>query len=60
MALLRMVYDNLQLKVNESKSAVDLAMRRKILGYSMRHGPKKFVKPRVASKAIEVMKEKVR
>jgi RNA-directed DNA polymerase len=66
MAFLRKLYGNLQLKVNESKSAVDLAVRRKILGYSMWHGspgpvgPKKSVKLRVAPKAIEVMKEKVR
>ena len=60
MVLLRKLYGNLKLKVNESKSAVDLAVRRKILGYSMWHGPKKSVKLRVASKAIEVMKEKVR
>ena len=60
MALLRKLYGNLQLKVNESKSAVDLAVRRKILGYSMWHGPKGSVKLRVAPKAIQVMKEKVR
>jgi RNA-directed DNA polymerase len=60
MAFLRKLYGNLKLKVNESKSAVDLAVRRKILGYSMWYGPKGSVKLRVASKAIEVMKEKVR
>jgi RNA-directed DNA polymerase len=60
MALLRKLYGNLKLKVNESKSAVDLATRRKILGYSMWHGPKGSVKLRVAPKALEVMKEKVR
>jgi len=60
MACLRKLYGNLQLKVNESKSAVDLAVRRKILGYSMWRGPKGPVKLRVAPKAIEVMKEKVR
>lgn len=60
MAFLRKLYGNLKLKVNESKSAVDLAVRRKILGYSMRHGPKRSVKLRVAPKAIQGMKEKVR
>jgi group II intron reverse transcriptase/maturase len=60
MAFLRKHYGNLKLKVNESKSAVDLAVRRKILGYSMWHGPKGSVKLRVAPKAIQVMKEKVR
>jgi RNA-directed DNA polymerase len=60
MAFLRKLYGTLKLKVNESKSAVDLAVRRKILGYSMWHGPKGSVKLRVAPKAIQVMKEKVR
>lgn len=60
MALLRKLYGDLKLKVNESKSAVDLAARRKILGYSMWHGPKGSIKLRVAQKAIQVMKEKVR
>jgi group II intron reverse transcriptase/maturase len=60
MALLRKLYGNLKLKVNESKSAVDLATRRKILGYSMWHGPKGSVNLRVAPKAMKVMKEKVR
>jgi RNA-directed DNA polymerase len=60
MVLLRKLYGNLKLKVNESKSAVDLAVRRKILGYSMWFGPQRSVKLRVAPKAIQVMKEKVR
>ncbi len=60
MAFLRKLYGTLKLKVNESKSAVDWAVRRKILGYSLWYGPKGSVKLRVASKALEVMKEKVR
>ena len=60
MAHLRKLYGNLKLKVNESKSAVDLAVRRKILGYSMWRGPKGTAKLRVAPKAIQAMKEKVR
>jgi len=66
MALLRKLYGKLKLKVNEEKSAVDLAVRRKILGYSMWHGSpgpagsKGVVKLRVAPKTIGVMKEKVR
>ena len=60
MALLRKLYGTLKLKVNESKSAVDLATHRKILGYSMWYGPKGSMKLRVAQKAIQVMKEKVR
>ena len=60
MALLRKLYGTLKLKVNESKSAVDLATRRKILGYSMWYGPNGSVRLRVAEKTIGVMKEKVR
>lgn len=60
MSLLRKLYGNLKLKVNESKSAVDLAVRRKILGYSMWHGPIGTVKLRVAQKSIQKMKEEVR
>jgi len=60
MALLRRLYGNLRLKVNESKSAVDKAVRRKILGYSMWWGPKGTAKLRVAPKAKEAMMQKVR
>ena len=60
MALLRKLYGNLKLKVNESKSAVDLATRRKILGYSMWYGANGSVLLKVAPKALRVMKEKVR
>ena len=61
MAFLRKLYGNLKLKVNESKSAVALAVRRKILGYSMWNTwPKGTVKLRVAPKAIQTMKEKIR
>jgi len=60
MAFLRKLYGTLKLKVNESKSAVDLAVRRKILGYSMWRESKGSIKLRVAPKALEVMKEKVR
>lgn len=60
MLLLRKLYGNLKLKVNESKSAVDLATRRKILGYSLRYGPNGSVKLRVAPKAVNAMKDKVR
>jgi group II intron reverse transcriptase/maturase len=60
MAFMRKLYGNLQRKVTESKSAVDLAVRRKILGYSMWRGPKEPVKLRVAPKAIQAMKEKFR
>jgi group II intron reverse transcriptase/maturase len=56
MAFMRKLYGNLQRKVTESKSAVDLAVRRKILGYSMWRGPKEPVMLRVAQKAIPAMK----
>lgn len=60
MALLCRLYGNLKLKVNESKSAVDRAVCRKILGYSMLNGPNGTVRLRVAPKAREVMKQRVR
>lgn len=39
MGLLRQLYTKLRLRVNESKSAVDLARKRKLLGYSFWIGP---------------------
>lgn len=60
MELLRQLYTNLRLRVNESKSAVDLATNRKLLGYSFWFGPKSTVKRRVAKKALAKMKERVR
>jgi RNA-directed DNA polymerase len=60
MGLLRRLYTGLQLQVNESKSAVDLAWNRKILGYSFWVAPGRVIKRRVANKALATMKEKVR
>jgi len=60
MTLLRRLYAKLRLRINESKSAVDLGWNRKILGYSFWNGPGRVVKRRVASKALETMKERVR
>jgi len=60
MGLLRRLYAKLRLRINESKSAVDLGCSRKILGYSFWNGPGRVVKRRVASKALETMKERVR
>ena len=60
MALLRKLYGRLKLKVNEGKSAVDLATRRKLLGYTMEHESKGSVKLKVAPKTLGIMKEKVR
>ncbi len=60
MGLLRRLYAALRLRVNEAKSAVDLATNRKILGYSFWIAPGRTVKRRVASKALATMKESVR
>ena len=60
MGLLRRLYANLRLRVNESKSAIDLAANRKLLGYSFWFGPGSTVKRRVAKKALATMKERVR
>ncbi len=60
MQLLRRLYAKLKLQVNESKSAVDLAWNRKILGYSFWVAPGRIIKRRVASKALVTMKERVR
>jgi RNA-directed DNA polymerase len=60
MGLLRRLYERLRLRVNESKSAVDLAWNRKLLGYSFWVAPGRVVKRRVARKALAAMKERVR
>jgi group II intron reverse transcriptase/maturase len=60
MDLLRRLYANLRLRVNESKSAVDLATKRKLLGYSFWVAPGRVIKRRVAKKALAKMKEQVR
>lgn len=60
MGLLRRLYADLRLRVNESKSAVDLATNRKLLGYSFWVAPGRVVKRRVAKKALAKMKEQVR
>ena len=60
MGLLRRLYAKLRLRINESKSAVDLAWNRKLLGYSFWVAPGRVVKRRVASKALANMKERVR
>lgn len=60
MGLLRRLYAKLQLRVNESKSAVDLATKRKILGYSFWVAAGPTVKRRVAGKSLATMKERVR
>lgn len=57
---LRKLFGKLRLEVNEEKSAVDLAVRRGFLGYSFWVAAKGRIKRRVASKALEAMKERVR
>jgi RNA-directed DNA polymerase len=60
MGLLRRLYARLKLRINEAKSAIDWAKNRKLLGYSFWIGPGRTVKRRVARKALETMKDKVR
>jgi RNA-directed DNA polymerase len=60
MALLQRLYTGLRLRINESKSAIDLAWNRKLLGYSFWVGPGRAIKRRVAGKAMATMKERVR
>jgi RNA-directed DNA polymerase len=60
MGLLRRRYASLRLRINESKSAVDLVWNRKILGYSFWAAPGRVVKRRVAGKTLANMKERVR
>jgi RNA-directed DNA polymerase len=60
MRLLRKLFTGLKLRVNESKSAVDLATRRKILGYSFWVASGHVVKRRVSRQALTVMKDRVR
>jgi len=58
--LLRRLYARLRLQINEAKSAVDLAWKRKILGYSFWVAKDSMVRRRVADRALATMKDKVR
>lgn len=61
MGLLRRLYADLRLRVNEAKSAVDRPQNRKLLGYSFYWGRRgEGVKRRVAPKALTAMKDRVR
>jgi group II intron reverse transcriptase/maturase len=60
MELLRRLYTRLKLRINESKSTVDWATKRQLLGNSFWIGPGREVKRRVAAKALAKMKERVR
>lgn len=60
MALLRKCYAKLHLVVNESKSAVASVFGRKFLGYSLWVAPGGEVKRKVASKALNTFKQRIR
>lgn len=60
MALLRSLYGRLRLAINEEKSAVDWAHKRKFLGYSFWYGKGSEVKRRVASKTLKAFKAEIR
>lgn len=60
MSLLRRLYGQLKLKINESKSAVASAYGRKFLGYAFWAGPKRQTRRTVASKAIATYKQRIR
>jgi RNA-directed DNA polymerase len=60
MALLKRRYDKLHLKINESKSAVASAFGRKFLGYALWAARKGEVKRKVAGKALETFRQRIR
>ena len=60
MGLLRRLFGRLRLRVNESKSAVDLVWNRQILGYSFWTRRDRTAGLRVADKALGAMKDRVR
>src|SRR6266851_1939175 len=60
METLKRLYAGLRLKINEAKSAVDRPHHRKFLGYSFWYAKGGEVKRRVAPKALEAMKKRVR
>jgi group II intron reverse transcriptase/maturase len=60
MALLRRLYGQLHLTVNEAKSAIASVFGRKFLGYAFWAAPGGAVKRRVASKAITAFKDRIR
>jgi len=57
---LRKLYGKLHLRINEAKSAVAPVWDREFLGYSMWVAPGKVVRLRVAKKALDKMKSRVR
>ena len=60
MQTLRRLYADLRLRINEAKSAVARPQDRKFLGYSFWDAEGGEVKLRVAPKALEAMKDRVR
>jgi RNA-directed DNA polymerase len=60
MALLRRLYGNLRLSVNETKSAVAKVFGRKFLGYAFWAAPGGAIKRRVADKPMVAFKHRVR
>ena len=60
LAGLRKLYDRLHLKVNDAKTAVAPASNRKFLGYAFWYGPGGQVKCKVAAKALEAFKQRIR
>jgi len=54
------MYAKLRLRINEEKSAVARGWDRKFLGYSFWVAPGRVVKRRVAPKALEELKQRVR
>lgn len=60
MQTLRRLYARLRLRINEAKSAVARPQDRKFLGYSFWYAKGCEVRRRIAPKALEAMKERVR
>ena len=60
MELLKRLYGQLRLRINQEKSAVARPWSRKFLGYSFWVAPGRTVKRRVAPKALGKMKQRVR
>ena len=57
---MRRLFAGLRLTVNEAKSAVAPAIKRKFLGFSFWHAKGRVVKRRIAPKAMNRMKDRVR
>ena len=60
MALLKRRYDKLHLVINESKSAVTSALRRKFLGFELYQGREGEAKRAVSKKALESFRQRIR